>query len=127
MYFAQAIRYGILYAVNQLARAMPMPAKAQVRAEVHLLRYLVGSTDFFIANKQGDFRVALFLDAYWGNTPDNGWPTLSYIVMLANTASRWDCRADRTVLDGSRDRKGGSRNEGGSGILLQHDVGAGLR
>ena len=72
MYFAQAIRYGILYAVNQLARAMPMPAKTQMRAEVNLLRYLVGSTDFFIAYKQGDFRVASFSDANWGNTPDNG-------------------------------------------------------
>ena len=84
MYFAQAIRYGTLYAVNQLARAMSMPVKAQMRAEVHLLRYMVGSTDFFITYKQGDFRVASFLDANWGNTPDNGWSTSSYIVMLVN-------------------------------------------
>ena len=84
MYFAQAIRYGILYAVNQLAKAMPMPAKAQMGAEVHLLCYLVGSTDFFIAYKQGDFRVASFSDANWGNNPDNCWSTSSYIVMLAN-------------------------------------------
>ena len=84
MYFAQAIRYGTLYAVNQLARAMSMPVKAQMRAEVHLLRYMVGSTDFFIIYKQGDFRFASFLDANWGNTPDNGWSTSSYIVMLVN-------------------------------------------
>ena len=31
--------------------------------EVHLLRYLVGSTEFFIAYKQGDFRVASFSNA----------------------------------------------------------------
>ena len=61
-----------------------MPAKTQMGAEVHLLRYLVGSTDFFIAYKQGDFRVASFSDANWGNNPDNGWSTSSYIVMLAN-------------------------------------------
>ena len=61
-----------------------MPAKTQLGAEVHLLRYLVGSTDFFIAYKQGNFRVASFSDAYWGNNPDNGWSTSSYIVMLAN-------------------------------------------
>ena len=84
MYFAQAIRHGILYTVNQLARAMAMPAKAQMGAEVHLLCNLVGSTDFFIAYKQGDFRVASFSDANWGNNPDNGWSTSSYIVMLAN-------------------------------------------
>ena len=61
-----------------------MPAKTQMGAEVHLLRYLVESTDFFIAYKQGDFRVALFSDANWGNNPDNGWSTSSYIAMLAN-------------------------------------------
>ena len=61
-----------------------MPAKIQMRAEVHLLCYLVGSTDFFIAYKQGDFRVASFSDANWGNNPDNGWSTSSHIVMLAN-------------------------------------------
>ena len=61
-----------------------MPAKSQMGAEVHLLPYLVGSTNFFIAYKQGDFRVASFSDANWGNNPDNGWSTSSYIVMLAN-------------------------------------------
>ena len=35
--------------------------------------------------------------------------------------------ADRTAHDGGRARGGGSDNEGGGGILLQHDVGAGLR
>ena len=61
-----------------------MPAKTQMGAEVDLLRYLVGSTDFFIAYKQDYFRVASFSDANWGNNPDNGWSTSSYIVMLAN-------------------------------------------
>ena len=66
-----------------------MPAKAQMGAEVHLLRYLVGSTDFFISYKQGDFRVASFSDANWGNNPDNVWSTSSYIVMLANAPIRF--------------------------------------
>ena len=51
---------------------------------MHLLRYLFGSTEFFITYKQGYFRVASFLDANWGNNPDNGWSTSSYIVMLSN-------------------------------------------
>ena len=63
MYFAQVIPYGILYAANQLARAMPMPAKAQMGAAMHLLRYLVGSTDLSITYKQDGFRIASFSDA----------------------------------------------------------------
>ena len=50
----------------------------------HLLRFLVGSTDFFIIYKQGGFKLAAFSDANWGNNPDNGKSTSSYIVMLAN-------------------------------------------
>ena len=98
-----------------------MPAKTQMGAEVQLLRYLVGSTDFFIAYKQGDFSVALFSDANWGNNPDNGWSTPSYIVMLANAPISFKVGLQGltcTVLDGGRARGGGSGNEGGSGILL---------
>ena len=84
MYLAQVTRYGILYAVNQLASAMPKPAKAHMGAAKHLLRYLAGSTDFSITYKQGGFRLVTFSDANWGNNPDNGWSTSSYIVMLAN-------------------------------------------
>ena len=71
MYLAQVIRYDILYAVNQLARAISKPAKAHMGAAKHLLRYLAGSTDFSITYKQG------------GN-PNRGRSTSSYIVMLAN-------------------------------------------
>ena len=77
-------RYDILYAVNQLARAMSKPAKTHIGATKHLLRYLAGSTDFSITYKQGGFRVAACSDANCGNNPDNGRSTSSYIVMLAN-------------------------------------------
>ena len=69
MYHAQVTRYDILYVVNQLARAMSKPAKAHMGAAKHLLRYLVGSTDFFITYKQGGYRLASFSDANWGKIP----------------------------------------------------------
>ena len=57
MYLAQLTRYDILYAVNQLARAMSKPAKAHMGAVKHLLRYLAGSTDFSITYRQGGLRL----------------------------------------------------------------------
>ena len=51
----------------------------------HLLRYFAGSNDFFTNYEQGEFKLASFIDANRGNTPDNGKST-SYIVMLANGA-----------------------------------------
>ena len=84
MYLAQVTRYDILYAVNQLARAMSKPAKAHMGAVKHLLRYLAGSTDFSITYKQGGFRFAAFSDANRGNNPDNARSTSPYTVMLAN-------------------------------------------
>ena len=51
---------------------------------MHLLHYLAGSTDFFIAYKQRGIKLASFSDANWGNNPNNAKSTSSYIVMLAN-------------------------------------------
>ena len=71
MYLAQVTRYDIMYAVNQLSRAMSRPSKAHAAAAKHLLRYLAGTTDFFITYKQGGFKLKAFVDANWGNNPDN--------------------------------------------------------
>ena len=79
MYLAQVTRYDTLYAVYKLARAMPKPAKAHMGATKHLLCFLAGSTYFFITYKQGGFS-----DVNWGNNPDNGRSTSSYLAMLAN-------------------------------------------
>ena len=84
MYLGQVTRYGILYAVNQLARTMPKPSKAHMAAAKHLPRYLAGTVDFAIMYKQGGCKVTAFSDANWGNNPDNGKPMFSYTVFLAN-------------------------------------------
>ena len=84
IYLAQITRYDILYAINHLARTMSKPAKAHIGKAMHLLRYLAGSTDFSITHKQGSFRLTAFSDANWGDSPDNGRSTSSYIVTLAN-------------------------------------------
>ena len=46
VYLGQVTRCNILYAVNQLARAMAKPSKAHMAAAKHLLRYLVGTMHF---------------------------------------------------------------------------------
>ena len=84
MYFAEATPYGILCAVNQLARDMSKPAKAHMGAAKHLLCHLVESTGFSITYTQGGFRLATFLDANWVNNLENGRSRSSHIVMLAN-------------------------------------------
>ena len=68
-------RYGILDVVNQLARVVSEPAKTNMRAVMHLLRYSARSTDFSTTYKRGDFRFSAFSDANWGNSPDNGRST----------------------------------------------------
>ena len=56
MYLGQVIRYDILYAVNELARAMSKPSKAHMAAAKWLLRYLARTVDFAIAYKHGASR-----------------------------------------------------------------------
>ena len=69
---------------TNLARAMSKPSKAHMAAAKHLLRYLAGTVDFAITYKQGGFKLTAFSDANWGNNPDNGKSTSSYIAFLAN-------------------------------------------
>ena len=84
MYLAQVCRYGILYTVKQLARAMSTPSRANMEAATHLLRYLDGSTDFSITYKHGRFKLKTFSDANWGENPNNRKSTSSYITILSN-------------------------------------------
>ena len=69
MYLVQFFRYDILYTVNQLARAMPKPSKANMGAAKHLLRYLVGSTGFSIAYKERGFKLTGFFYLELGSKP----------------------------------------------------------
>ena len=84
MYLGQVTRYDIGYAVNQLAWAMSKPSKAHMAAAKHLLRYLAGTTNFAITYKRGGFKLTAFSDANWGNNPDSGKSTSSYIAFLSN-------------------------------------------
>ena len=95
IYLAQVTRYDILFAVNQLARAMTKPSKAHMAAAKHLLRYLAGTIDFCITYKKDDFKLTAFSDVNWGNNPDNAKSTSSDIIMLskAPVALTWDSRA----------------------------------
>ena len=84
MYLAQISRYDIVYAVNQLARTISKPSKAQMEAAKHLLRYMAVSVNFPITYRGGGFKLTTCTDANWVGNPDNGESTSSYIVMLAN-------------------------------------------
>ena len=53
-------------------------------AAKHLLRYLARTVDFSITYKQGGFRLHTYSDANWGNNPDNGKSTSSYMMMTCN-------------------------------------------
>ena len=77
-------QYDISYAVNQLSRAMSKPSKVHMGADKHLLRYRAGTVDFNITYKQGGFRLSAYSDVNWGNNPDNGKSTSSYIMMMCN-------------------------------------------
>ena len=55
-----------------------------MEAAKHLLRYLAGSTSFWITYKQGGFKLTVVSDANGGANPDNGKPTSSYIIMPSN-------------------------------------------
>lgn len=62
MYITQVLRYDLIYATGQLARAMSAPGKAHLVAAKHTLRYLSGTTDFSIPYKKSGFKLAACTD-----------------------------------------------------------------
>ena len=84
MYVSQVLRYGIMYAVGQLARTMVKPSKIHMVAAKHTLRYLAGTTDFSITYERGGVKLAVFSDSNWANNPDNGKSTSCYSSMLCD-------------------------------------------
>ena len=129
MCLGQVTRYDIGYTVNQLARAMCKPSKAHMAAAKHLLRYLAGTTNFAITYKRGGFKLTVFSDANWGNNPDKGKSTSSYIAFLSDDPVSFKVGlqgADGTIDHGGRARGRRFDNEGDS-VLLQYDEGAGIR
>ena len=121
MHLAQVTRCNILGAVNRLVRAMSKPAKAHMGAAKHLLCYLVGSTVFSITSSRVPLGLLAFRIPTGATTPT----TAGIRHHTSHQLYGGTVGADRTVHDGGRARSGSSGNEGG-GVLLQHDVGAGL-
>ena len=80
LYLGQVTRYEVLYAVNQLARAMSKPPKAHMAAAKHLLRCLAGTVDFSITYQKRGFNLTSFSGANSGDNPDNGKSMSSYSV-----------------------------------------------
>ena len=92
MYLGQVTRYDIGYTVNRLVRAMSKPFKADKAAAKYLLRYLAGTTNFTVTYKQWGFKLTAFSDANWGNNPDNGKSTSSYIAFLSDDPVSFNVR-----------------------------------
>ena len=63
---------------------MSKPSKAHMGAAKYLLHFLAESVNFSITYMRKRFKLAAYSDANWGNNPDNGKPTSSYIFVLAN-------------------------------------------
>ena len=129
MCLGQVTRYDIGYAVNQLARAMCKPSKAHMAAAKHLLRYLAGTTNFAITYKRGGFKLTVFSDANWGNNPDNGQSTSSYIAFLSDGPVSFKVGLRGLTAQSTMEAElvaAALTNEGDS-VLLQYDEGAWIR
>lgn len=83
MYFGLGSLYDILFAVNQLARALSKASKARTTTAEHILPYLTGSV-ISIFHKRRGFKLATYSNDNWGNNSDNGRSTSLYIGMFAN-------------------------------------------
>ena len=120
MYLGQVSRYDIMYAANQLARAIAKPFKARMAATKHLLRYLAGTVDFAITCKKGGFKLMAFSGANWSNNQDNGKSMSLYIVFVSNASVSLKVGLQGLTAQSTMEAKAGGRrasDEGSGGLL----------
>ena len=125
MYLAQISRYDILYAVNQLVRAMSKPSKAHMGAAKHVLRYLVGSVIFPTTYKRGGFKLTTYTDANWDSRQRE-----VDLGVHRDSRQRPDQLQRGTKSNRSIDHGGGARGschrDEGVTLLKKHDDGIGF-
>eukprot|EP00253_Pinus_taeda_P004937 PITA_04937 len=86
------------YVVNQLSQAMAKTTKLYWKASKYVLRYLKGTTQYGLWDKQiEEVKLQGFTDAYWVEIPSDRKSTLGGIFSIGSTTISWYNRKQRSV------------------------------
>lgn len=97
MYLSSCTRPDIAQAVGALARYMSTPTTAHWTAAKHVLRYLVGTTDYGIIFSPSDSTLHSYCDANHAGDIDTRRSTTGYVFTFNNGAITWSSRLQPTV------------------------------
>jgi len=88
----------LCYAVNQLSQAMVQPTKMFWKAEKHVLRYLIGTSQYGLWYRRAEgVKLKGFTDADWAGSPLDRKSTSAGIFNLGSVAVSWYSRKQRSV------------------------------
>eukprot|EP00253_Pinus_taeda_P035327 PITA_35327 len=91
-------RKDFCYAVNQLSQAMVQPSKLFWKEAKHILRYLIGTSQYGLWYKWSEgVKLQGFTDAYWARSPSDRKSTSRGILKLGSVAVSWYSRKQRSV------------------------------
>jgi hypothetical protein len=91
-------RLNICYAVNQLSQAMVKPTKLFWKEGKHVLRYIMGTSEYGLWYRQIDeVKLHGFMDADWAGSPTDRKSTLGGIFSIRSIVVSWYNRKQRSV------------------------------
>lgn len=96
-YLSTGTRPDISFAVSYLAQFNNCFRKEHWTAAKRVLRYLKGTADIGLTYKQDSGPVRGFVDADWGNDPDDRKSFTGYVFVYNGAPISWDAKKQRTV------------------------------
>lgn len=97
MYLAMATRPDIAHAVSWLSRYNDCYDRTHWTAAKRVLRYLKGTAHYGVTYKVSDKPLFGYVDADWGNCPNDRRSYTGFAFLLADGAISWESRKQRTV------------------------------
>nr|XP_016510591.1 PREDICTED: uncharacterized mitochondrial protein AtMg00810-like [Nicotiana tabacum] len=96
--FLTGTRPDIAYSVQHLSQYMQNPRDTNLRAAIHVLRYLKGSLSLgiFLSNSR-DYRIRAFCDSDWAACTETRKSVSGYIVLLGDSPISWKSKKQSTI------------------------------
>eukprot|EP00253_Pinus_taeda_P005840 PITA_05840 len=101
------IRPNMCYEVNQLIQEMVRATKLYWKADMHVLRYIIGTTQYGLWYKQTEgLKLQGFIDAHWVGSPFDRKRTLGGIFNIGSAIVSWYNRKQRPIELSSTEAEG---------------------
>ncbi|KAL2933517.1 Retrovirus-related Pol polyprotein from transposon TNT 1-94 [Bienertia sinuspersici] len=111
-------RPDLAYCVQHLSQYMHCPRVPHLRAALHVLRYLKGTTDMgLFYSAESDMEIKAYSDSDWDGCQDTSRSLSAYAIFLGNNLVSWKTKKQGTVSKSSAEAEYRSMSSTASEIV----------